>query len=214
MFKVHTDEVQGYKQITVPYTLISKPTTSRNLAILLPGSGYTVQSPLLHYATGIFINKSFDVLHINYQYKHKVYNNFSPEEISKAVKHDVKTVIDTVLDHASYENFYLVGKSLGTIAMSSELRRDIFKEAKAVWLTPLLQKDEVFNALVNSNHSGLCFIGDNDHYYTEERYNQIQNNANIISKLIPNVNHKLEFDTDVLYSIDVLKDIMSEIEQF
>lgn len=214
MLKVHTGEVQGYEQLTIPYTVLSKSDISKGLAIVFPGAGYTVQAPLLHYVTGIFLNKSFDVLHVNYQYNHKVYNNFSSEEISKAIKYDVQTIIDTILHSTSYENFYLIGKSLRTIAMSSELQRDTFKEAKAIWLTPLLQKDKVFHAMLSSKHRGLCFIGDNDRYYIEERYNEIKNNDNITSTLIPNVNHSLEFDNDTLGSIDVLKNIMDEIERF
>ena len=60
----------------------------------------------------------------------------------------------------SYENSFIMGKSLGTIAMNSVLNRMEFMEAKAIWLTPLIQLDEVFSAMAASNHKGLCFIGD------------------------------------------------------
>ena len=77
MLKINTDSVKGYKEIGVPFTLISKEENSKNLAIFLPGAGYTVQSPLFHYSKDIFINKSFDVLQVKYQYNEKAYEEFS-----------------------------------------------------------------------------------------------------------------------------------------
>ena len=95
-----------------------------------------------------------------------------------------------------------------------ELKRETFKDAKAVWLTPLLSEDNVLNALVDSTNKGLCFIDDKDRFYIVDRFNRIKNNPNIIPKLIPNVNHILEYDDDPFGSIDVLKGILTEIEQF
>lgn len=214
MFKVNKDSVLGYSEIEIPFTILSTKEDSRNIAILLPGAGYTVQAPLLHYSTGVFLHKSFDVLHVNYSYNDKAYDDFSIEEISKAIKYDVKTVIDKVLDDKSYENMYLVGKSLGTIAITSELKREAFKDAKVVWLTPLLQRDDVFETMMKSTNKGLCFIGDSDQHYIAERYEQLLNNTNIVSKLFPNVNHSLQYESNPVNSIDVLKSVIKEIDEF
>lgn len=214
MFKVNKYSVFGYKEIEIPYTLLSTKEDSRDIAILLPGAGYTVQAPLFHYSTGVFLNKSFDVLQVNYSYNDKAYTDFSIDEISEAIKHDVKTVIDKVLDDKSYENFYLIGKSLGTIAMSSELKREIFKDAKAVWLTPLLQRNDVFETMIKGNNKGLCFIGDSDQHYIAERYEQLIKNTNIVSRIFPNVNHSLQYESDPVNSIDVLKSVVKEIDEF
>ena len=214
MFKVIKDSVLGYRDIDIPFTLLSTKEESRNIAILLPGAGYTVQAPLLHYSTGVFLHKSFDVLHVNYSYNDKAYDDFSIEEISEAIKYDVKTVIDKVLDDKSYENMYLVGKSLGTIAITSELKREAFKDAKVVWLTPLLQRDDVFETMMNSTNKGLGFIGDSDQHYIAERYEQLLNNTNIVSKLFPNVNHSLQYESDPVNSIDVLKSVVKDIDEF
>lgn len=203
----------GYKEIEIAYTLLSNNEDSNNLAILLPGAGYTVQAPLLYYSTAVFLNKSFDVLQVNYSYNDKSYDNFSIDEIVEAIKHDVHIVIDKILDDKTYENFYLIGKSLGTIAMASELKRDAFKDAKAVWLTPLLQREEVFETMLKSKNRSLCYIGNNDRHYNEARYEQLVNNTNIISKLFPNVNHSLQNERDPVNSIDVLRIIVKEINE-
>lgn len=198
----------------VPFSLVSEEENSKNLVVFLPGVAYTVQSPAFHYAQEIFLDNSFDVLQVNYRYNDKSYDEFSTEELSEAIKHDVRTVLDKVLTNTSYEKFYFVGKSLGTIAMSSELNRDIFKEAHAIWLTPLLQRDDVFATMVNSENRGLCIIGDNDRCYVEERFNQLKDKPNLVAKLLPNVNHSLEYDHNMVESIDVLKSLIYDIQEF
>jgi hypothetical protein len=215
MLKVSSYSVFGYKEMEVPFSILcTNEGINNSVAILLPGEGYTVQAPLLHYSTGVFLNRSFDVLQVNYRYNDKKYDDFSMDELIGAIKYDVKKVIDKAFRDKSYENVYFVGKSLGTIAMSSELKRDIFKDAKAVWLTPLLTKDDVFETMVESNNKGLCFIGDKDRFYIQERYEQLLNNPNIASRLVPDVNHSLQYDTNPVRSIDVLKSIIKEINEF
>ncbi len=206
--------VVGYRKMQVPFSLVSEEENSKNLVVFLPGVAYTVQSPAFHYAQEIFLDNSFDVLQVNYRYNDKSYDEFSTEELSEAIKHDVRTVLDKVLTNTSYEKFYFVGKSLGTIAMSSELNRDIFKEAHAIWLTPLLQRDDVFATMVNSENRGLCIIGDNDRCYVEERFNQLKDKPNLVAKLLPNVNHSLEYDHNMVESIDVLKSLIYDIQEF
>ena len=59
--------------MNIPYTLLSNQNHSKNLVVFLPGTGYTVQSPLFHYVKDLFSQRDFDVLQINYQYKDKAY---------------------------------------------------------------------------------------------------------------------------------------------
>lgn len=209
--KIQKEAIKGYKEINVPYSLVTNEEKSNKLAIFLPGAGYTNQGPLFHYSEGVFLNKTVDVLKIDYQYNDKAYDNFDMNELSEAIQFDVKTVIDKVLRENDYEDFYLIAKSLGTIALCTELKRELFEDAKLVWLTPLIHRDDVLNTMVNSTQKGLCFIGDVDHCYTEARYNQLLNNPNLTSQLLPNINHDMEYADDPIKSIDVLKEIIEEI---
>lgn len=75
--------------------------------------------------------------------------------------------------------------------MASELNREVFKDAKAIWLTPLIKRDDVFETMLmlKGKNKGLCFMGDSDQHFSVERYEQLVNNINITSRLIPNANH-------------------------
>ncbi|SDI12875.1 hypothetical protein SAMN04487975_11233 [Planococcus glaciei] len=208
------ETIKGYKDLDIPYSLITHEEQSNKLAIFLPGAGYTTQRPLFHYSEEILLKKGFDVLNVNYRYNDTDYDSFDMDELSTAIKLDVKTVIDEVLKDGAYKEFYLVGKSLGTIALCTELERDAFKDAKVVWLTPLIHRDDVLDKMVQNPNKGLSFIGDNDYCYSEERYKLLTENSNLISRLFPNVDHSMEYKGDPFKSIETLKSIMEEINQF
>lgn len=214
MFKVKTDSITGYKEKDIYYTVLSTDEHAPKLAILLPGAGYTTQAPLLHYSTGVFLHKSVDVLQVNYTYNDKFYDHFSMDELVEAIKFDVGTIIDKVLEEKSYDGYYLVGKSLGTIAMASLLDRKIFHHAKAVWLTPLLNRDDVFESMLHSRNESLCFIGDDDTHYNAERYRQFDNNPKLVTRLLEGADHSLQYKSDPVRSIDLLKTVIKEIDAF
>ncbi|MBT2569764.1 alpha/beta family hydrolase [Planococcus sp. ISL-110] len=212
--KTIDNKVTGYKGIEVPYTVVLTEDYTKKLAIFLPGAGYTTKSPLFHFAEEIFQNKNYDVLRVNYQYTNKAYDGFTMKELDEAILHDVRLVISEVLKGRDYQEFYLIGKSLGTIAMGAEMNRTEFSEAKAVWVTPLLNREEVLNTMVNSKNPALCYIGDKDRYYSPGAFELLKTNPYLEANLLPDINHRLDCETDALKSIDTLKQIIDGIKNF
>lgn len=206
--------IKGYGEIDVPYTLLSKGVKAEGIAILLPGIGYTVQAPLLHYSTGIYLEKGYDVLHVNYQYTGADYENFSVEEVDDALKHDVNKIIGQVLQKHAYPHIHIVAKSFGTLALGNEAVRESLQDAKFIWLTPLLKEDEIFQAMLDCKQEGLCIIGDEDRHYDEGRFNELKRNQRLEVHLVKGVNHSLEHGFKVLDSISTHKEIMSIIKAF
>lgn len=88
------------------------------------------------------------------------------------------------------------------------------KNAKIIWLTPLLQNDDVFNTMVNSNNKGLCVIGDRDSCYIVERFEKLKNNQNLTLKVGEGGNHSLDLEEDPIQSIEILKGVISDINNF
>ncbi len=205
---VINNDSNGSKKI--PFSLIEQKEETNKLVVVLPGAGYTTQAPLLRFATGIFYNKGFDVLHINYTFNRQELAELSEEGFTR----DVQLVIKNVIKNKKYNNYYIVAKSVGTVALSYLLNHTMFKDAKVVWLTPLLQREDVFNAMVNSDHKGLCIIGDKDSCFIEERFERIKDNPNLICKVENGGNHSLELDEDPIKSIEILKSVMIDIDEF
>lgn len=214
MIQAIHDKATGYQDREIPYILYKQDGISKGLAIILPGLKYTSQAPYLRYPVDVYLNHSYDILAVNYQYFDEFYKDFSGEDIHKAIKFDVKQVVDQVLKEHNYDNYVLIAKSLGTIALSSELNREAFSQAKAVWITPLLSNDELFQSMMIHSNEGLCFIGDQDHFYVEDRFAQLQNQTNIDCTLFPDLPHSLDYEDDPLASIDVLKSVIQKISLF
>lgn len=198
----------------INYSLVLNQDQTRKLAIFLPGIGYTAKSPLFHYTERLLAEQEYDILRINYDYTNPLYDEYTMGEIDEAVKHDVKQVIDQVLKGSLYEKFFLVAKSLGTIALANELERKKFKGAKTVWLTPLIKHEDVFQAMQQHPNPALSFIGDKDHYYDRGRMEELQANKELDSHVLKDVNHGMDFIGDPLKSIDVLKDVITDIHAF
>jgi hypothetical protein len=74
-----------------------------------------------------------------------------------------------------------IKENKGSLAMGPTLERNILKDAKAVWLTPLLNLKEVFDATLSIKNKGLCIIG---------------------------ANHALEYDLNVIESINVIRNVV------
>ncbi|WP_100372361.1 alpha/beta family hydrolase [Bacillus sp. FJAT-45037] len=191
--------------------LLKQEEKTNKLAIMLPGAGYTTKAPLLHFSTGLFYNEGYDILHVNYTY--------NQEELAQLKAQDfitgVERAVEAELDGRHYDSVYVVAKSLGTIALSSMVRDKKFSSTmKAVWLTPLINKDEVFDAMMNSVYKSLCVIGDQDPYYSKKRIDELKSHDTMTCKVIPGANHGLQLDHDVMKSIDLLKEVMEEIKKF
>jgi len=212
--KLVKGSIEGSKGYEVPYLLIRQEEASGRLAVMLPGAGYTTQAPLFHYATDIYLQKGYDVLNVNYRYNDEFYDEFSTEELGEVIRFDVAKVMDQVLAESSYKEFCLIGKSLGTIALASELQRLLFHEATAIWLTPLIKRPDVFDAMKTLSNRALGFIGDEDPNYNAERWNQLEANPQMDLQLVPGTEHSLKISGQTLASIDALKDIMAKIEKF
>lgn len=212
--KVREGTTTGYKDMTIPYGFISKTENPKGLAIILPGIGYTVRSPLLHFATGAFLNNGYDVLHINYQYHTDQYDHFTLEELKHALIADVMTVLNETLRDDRFQSYYLVGKSFGSLAMGEALQFDPLRNAKTVWLTPNLKEEIVVDAMINCRNEGLCIIGDKDPFYSKLIIDRLHTNQNMKFYIPQGANHALEIDGQTFESIDLVKDVIKKIAEF
>lgn len=194
----------------IPFRLIAQKEETNSLVVILPGAGYTTQAPLLHFTTGLFYNKGFDILHINYSFSRQEMAVLNDREFGN----DIRRVIENTIKDKTYRHIYIVAKSIGTKALSYFLDYPFLKDAKLVWLTPILQNDYVFSAMLNSSNSGLCIVGEKDNCYVVERFEKLKRNKNLNLKVVEGGNHSLELDEDPIKSIEILKKVIDTINEF
>lgn len=194
----------------IPFRVFKHEEHSDKLAIILPGAGYTTQAPLLHYSNGVFFNKGFDVLQVNYSYPQDVLSSLSEEEFTA----DVLSAIEKSASDADYSQYTFIAKSIGTIALTYLLQKPSFHSANAVWLTPLLKREDVYNSLLINENNSICIIGDKDPHFITDRVEAIKNNKNLRTIVINDANHSLEEQQDSLKSIEILKEVIIELNEF
>jgi predicted alpha/beta-hydrolase family hydrolase len=60
--------IQGYRDELVPNRFLHTKGASDQLAVLLPGLGYTLDMPLFYYAENLLQERGWDVLRVEYAY--------------------------------------------------------------------------------------------------------------------------------------------------
>jgi hypothetical protein len=196
---------------SIPFRLIEQKGETNNLVIVLPGAGYTTQAALLHFTTELFYKKGFDVLHINYTFSSQEMSALNERDLAR----DVQSAVDNAVKDKKYSNYYVVAKSIGTKVLRYLLDTTMLKDAKVVWLTPILQNDDVFNTMINSNNEGLCIFGEDDSdCFIVERFEKLKSNQSLRLKVVESGNHSLELDKEPIKSIEILKSVISDIEEF
>jgi pimeloyl-ACP methyl ester carboxylesterase len=216
MYQIFEDQIVRDEYSTIPYTWIRGQKTNKSICIMLPGLGYSTQRPLFHYATGICLNENVDVLHINYNFRENdQFKKLSRPEQERWMYDDVKAVVAEVLKNTVYEQCFLMSKSIGTIPMAMEwAQKNLIHNAFGIWLTPLLNEDRVYSALLNTELPSLCVIGDQDHHFNGERLSSLKNNPLVSTVIIPKADHSLEIKGDTLATIEVVKQVIQEMQEF
>jgi hypothetical protein len=176
----------------------------------------STQRPLFHYATGICLNENVDVLHINYNFtKNDYFEKLTKPEQEWWMYDDVKAVVDVVLKNTVYKQCFYLSKSIGTIPMAMEwTQKNLVHNAFGIWLTPLLNEDKVYSALLNTELPSLCVIGNQDHHFNGERLSSLKNNHLVSTVVIPKADHSLEIKGDILATIEAVKEVIFGMQEF
>lgn len=123
--------------------------------IVLPGSKYTPDGPMLFFATQVALMRGCDVRQVWWE---------APQLSSDAEEVAwVGSQLDAALD--GYEGRVLVvAKSLGTLAAPVAAARGY----DAAWLTPLLTESDLAEALLSYPAAQLVVIGSSDPYFSQD----------------------------------------------
>jgi predicted alpha/beta-hydrolase family hydrolase len=202
----------------VSFTIVqpaSEP--GHSVCFMCPGSGYSFDKPLLYFSTMLMLAKGIDVVQIKYRYKDdEAFWVLSDHEQSDRMYADVKGVVEKVLGERQYRDVLFLGKSIGTMPIVNGLFLDPrFAEAKAVLMTPVLNRANLADNLLASSQQTLLIMGNNDRFYDAGTIQTIQaEKPNVELLLMDGANHAMDIGWDVQGSIDVLKTVMVRIDRF
>ena len=167
------------------------------VAVLLPGARYVPAAPLLWFAREVLQAKGWTVLQVW-------------DEWDRSVDADqwVADRLEAALSHVGDPRIrLLVAKSLTTLALPAAVDRGL----PGVWLTPLLNQEDVRSALAGSTVPTLIVGGTGDASWDSEFVADL---SNIEVLEIDGADHGLQHPGDPTRSIETLRIITDRIRQF
>jgi hypothetical protein len=209
-------DIIGYNGKPIKNTLISTGNKTK-LAIIFPGVGYTCQMPLLYYTTNILLENGYDAIWIEYDYKNEKFESSDSNEQLRWLNFDAEASYNASTAGNKYKKILLVGKSLGTFALS-HLNGTAKNIEKTIWLTPLLGKSgttglEMYDKVKAASKNSLFIIGTEDPHYNKSKIEGLgKRDVKFVS--IIGANHSLEIGNDSIKSLKALQQIAKAIKEF
>jgi hypothetical protein len=214
MYSFETLNIAGHRSQPVANTFFRQEKTDR-IAIVLPGVGYVCQMPLLYYATQVALALSMDVLWVEYNYiRIAAYRALSDAEQKQWLFDDVTAACRAALDGRSYSEVALIGKSLGTVAMSHLMGSGThLARSRDIWLTPVL-RNKLVRTRLKERRNALVVLGTADPYYDRDYLAEIRTAGSHAVITVEGADHSMEIPEDVLKSLGVLDTVTRAIQDF
>ncbi len=181
---------------------------SKKLAVILPGTGYTKDKPLLYYAATIANKNGYDIIDIDYD-KFFVGVNYSNEDdinavVEKACQYAAKRLDD--VDFGQYTTIVFICKSFGTMVGTTYAFEHNLTLSQ-IWYTPVMEAYEKATGRI------VGFMGDKDPVVNADEAIVVAKEKEIQLHVYPDANHSLETG-DALVDIDILKEVMAITNNF
>ncbi len=207
MESVSVDRVDGS---LLKNTFFKQNSSTKDLAVLLPGAGYPCSGPLLYYSTNLLLERKYDVLNVDYDYR------FHPPK-DKRKDYLYTDIVNSMNSVASnkYSRMVIIAKSIGTRGLAyvlEENNKNIFcNDTKIIWLTPGWDCDLTYKAMKKSRFPGLFVIGNLDPFYSNEKVAELRTLGNEVL-VIDGADHGMDIVDSVEDSIDCMKTIQKRIQ--
>jgi hypothetical protein len=174
----------------------------KNLIVLFPGRGYTVDMPLLYYAEFKYYVKGYESLKINYGDCLKSEKPFPEivEDIKIFVLEQIKEV-----DFSVYDDILFVSKSLGTVLAGWLAERLNIKNIRHIYLTPIYDTMEFIK---KGKNISIVIAGTKDTSMNAKYLKEDCDQEEIRVELIEGATHGLGISGDMNASIDILKRVV------
>ena len=164
--------------------------------VLLPGVRYFSQAPLLWFAREAAQAGGWSVVEVD----ERAPGDQEPFTWMRAQA-------QRALESTEAENVVVVGKSLASAASPLVTERGL----PAVWLTPLLNRPEVVEALAAATAPALAIGSPADPSWGD---GELPDNELLEVLELPGLDHSLQVDGDPLASLDVLRTVTDRLGAF
>lgn len=174
----------------------------KKLAVMFPGVGYTMDCPLLYYASFLYEAKGYEQIHMKYN-SILLEPEASREEKTLRARDYIWEKVKEI-DFSVYDEVVFLSKSFGT-AEAGYLAEKLGISPTQVYLTPMPR------ALPYIKEADTVVIGTADEMYSECK--AYFDEHGIKPLYVEGANHSLEVEGKPFESLEILRDVMRYIER-
>ncbi len=174
----------------------------KKLVIMFPGVGYTMDCPLLYYASFLYEAKGYEQIHMKYNHILFEPDLTKEEKTLKAREYIWEKAKD--IDFSAYEEVVFLSKSFGT-AEAGILAEKLGINPIQIYLTPLPR------ALQYIKKTDTVVIGAVDEVYPECKTYFDEHGIEPMD--IEGADHSLEVKGKPFESLEILKNVMRYIDR-
>lgn len=166
-----------------------------------------MDGPLLRYPAFHLLRKGYDVFQISYAYLQH------PDFSLDVLYEDVEAAVDAALQERDYRRIAVIGKSLGTVAMTRVIPA-IPKDALTakIWISPNFEAIGPDHEALRSSAS-LLVIGSADRQYDPALTSRLRRTGAEVA-VVEGADHGVEDLTDMRVSLRLVAEAYSVIELF
>jgi hypothetical protein len=171
--------------------------------------------PLLYYTSSLLFDLGADVFWVEYGYNQRPdFQGLSNEERERWFFTDVAAASSVISAFRPYTQVTLVGKSLGTLAITLLLTYPQYATSQGILLTPLLKDDRVRLQIQKATQRLLLAVGTNDKQYDPAFLEELKATSQARIIVLEGADHSLEIKGELLKSISFAEQLIREIEKF
>ncbi|UQN10586.1 hypothetical protein [Deinococcus sp. QL22] len=206
--------VLGYRSEPLRHVYLQHPVPVTALGLLLPGLSYGLSRPGLLYASRTLTDLGFDTFGLDTSYHTPEFQALPDDMTRPWLTQDVEAAFQAAWQARSYTRLCLVAKSLGTLSLHFLLASgQVPEDAQLVWLTPVLNRPEVLEQILQRPSQSLVVIGTEDPHFQEERITHLLA-AGVEVLVLTHADHALDVPGDTVASLAHLHRIMQRLRAF
>lgn len=213
-FEITSLTIAGYEGEAVPNRFFRREPAAADLAVILPGLGYSADMPMLYYTAQVLRKHGSDVLQVTADYTRPEFQSAARPQQAAWLAGNAQAAVSAGLAQRSYRRLILAGKSIGTLALAHLLTLDLGLPVVAIWLTPLLHQGPLVAAALNFTGPALFVAGSGDDTFDPAALARIRQATRAEAILFEGANHSLEIPGDLPRSLRILQDLVAGIDAF
>ncbi len=195
--------------------LLSTRKESKVLAVLLPGSTYTVGMPALYFPGRVMLAHGVDVLEVDYGLHPTEIEIMSLDAQAERAAAAAEAAVRAALERTAPERIALIGKSLGTFAMAHLLACGLdLPRLDCIWITPVLKQESLLEQMLACRHMSLVVAGSSDPYSDAKGLDRLEKEIGMRVILIEGADHSLEVAGNVVETLRGMQRMVHSIEGF